>query len=89
MVVVVVVAYVSCSHVVITVYNDGLVTVDLQHHTDNADKYGTVVSMFHPFMFLLRLTQLNAHRCIVELQMMCYAVWFFLLKLFTPMPSVL
>jgi len=33
-----------CSYVVVTAYNDGLVTVDLHHHTDNADQYDTKVS---------------------------------------------
>jgi len=31
---------------VVTRYNDGLVTVDLQHHTNNVDQYGTIVSVF-------------------------------------------
>ena len=35
---------VHCSHLVVTVYKDGLVTVDLQHHTDDATEYSTIVS---------------------------------------------
>jgi len=42
--------FACCSYVVVTRYNDGLVTVDLQHHTNNVDQYGTIVSVFMDFV---------------------------------------
>ena len=49
-------------------YNDGLVTVDLQHHTNNADQYGTLVSKLSLLIafvivrvIIIKIHSINSH----------------------------